>query len=206
MVQVIFKGQDRIRMDQIIDAACKRFALFGFEKTTMKEIAGDLNMSKGSLYYYFPDKENLYKAIVFKEHDQFIQTIQREVEQAIEPAAMLRKVVLIRQELFRTLINLGRTRTDALPEIHLFMKETVASLRSQEREIIRDILSKGVSEGIFNVNDKEEMADLFLDMLKGLRMTMLGGISSSYNVNEEYEVLLRKTNLLVDIFIKGISV
>jgi AcrR family transcriptional regulator len=44
---------------QILDAAYKRFSHYGYSKTTMKEIASDLSMSKALLYYYFPDKSQL---------------------------------------------------------------------------------------------------------------------------------------------------
>jgi AcrR family transcriptional regulator len=205
MVHVIFKGHDHIKADQIIEAAQMRFALFGFEKTTMKEIAGDLNMSKGSLYYYFPDKENLYKAIVQKEHDLYIREIRTELEHSAGPASILRKIVLVRQEVFKKLINLGRTRLELFPEIHLFMKGTVADLRKQEKEIIKGVFERGIAEGIFDISGTEEMADLLLDLIKGLRMTMLKGVTSFHDVNEEYEQMAKKTSLLVDIFIKGIS-
>jgi AcrR family transcriptional regulator len=205
MVQVIFKGHDHIKADQIIEAAQMRFAMYGFEKTTMKEIAGDLNMSKGSLYYYFPDKENLYKAIVQKEHDMYIREIRAELEKSTGPSAVLRKIVHIRQEVFKKLINLGRTRLELFPEMHLFMKGTVESLRKQEKEIIMGVLERGMTEGIFNITGTEEMADLLLDLLKGLRMTMLKGITSFHDVNEEYEQMAKKTSLLVELFLKGIS-
>lgn len=205
MVHVIFKGHDHIKADQIIEAAQMRFALFGFEKTTMKEIAGDLNMSKGSLYYYFPDKENLYKAIVRKEHDLYIREIRAELEHSTGSAGLLRKIVLIRQEVFKKLINLGRTRLELFPEMHLFMKETVADLRKQEKEIIMGILEKGIADGIFDINSTEETADLLLDLIKGLRMTMLKGITSFHDLNEEYEQMAKKTSLLIELFIKGIS-
>ena len=205
MVQVIFKGHDHIKADQILEAAQMRFALYGFEKTTMKEIAGDLNMSKGSLYYYFPDKENLYKAIVRKEHDLFIRRIHTEIEHSPGPVAILRKIVLVRQEVFKKLINLGRTHLELFPEMHLFMKETVSDLRKQEKEIIMEILERGIADGIFDITNIEEMSDLLLDLLRGLRITMLKGITSFHNVNEEYEQMAKKTSLLVDLFIKGIS-
>jgi TetR/AcrR family transcriptional regulator len=205
MVQVIFKGHDHIKADQIIEAAQMRFAQYGFEKTTMKEIAGDLNMSKGSLYYYFPDKENLYRAIVQKEHDLFIREIRAELEHSTGPAATLRKIVQIRHEVFRKLINLSRTRLELFPEMHLFMKGTVAELRKQEKEIIVGVFSRGMEEGVFDISGTEETAELFLDVLKGLRMTMLKGVTSYHELNEEYDQMTRKISLLVEIFIKGIS-
>jgi TetR/AcrR family transcriptional regulator len=205
MVQIIFKGHDHIKADQIIEAAQMRFAQYGFEKTTMKEIAGDLNMSKGSLYYYFPDKENLYKAIVKKEHELFIREMRAEMERSSGPGAILRKIVQVRQEVFKKLINLGRTHLELFPEIHMFMKETIADLRKQEKEIIMGIMERGIAEGIFDIENVEETADLLLDLLRGLRLTMLKGIANFHDLNKEYKQMTRKTSQLVDIFIKGIS-
>lgn len=54
------------KRDSIIEAAQKRFLHFGVDKTTMHEIAEDLSISKASLYYYFPDKLNLYGAVLQK--------------------------------------------------------------------------------------------------------------------------------------------
>ena len=61
-------GDSQSKTEQIIKFAQKRFGQYGFEKTTMNEIASDLNMCKGSLYYYFPDKEHIYLAVAKKEH------------------------------------------------------------------------------------------------------------------------------------------
>ncbi|QBQ40886.1 TetR/AcrR family transcriptional regulator [Sphingobacterium psychroaquaticum] len=47
------------KKEQIVRAALKRFAHFGFQKTTMNEIAVDLNITKANLYYYYPDKNAL---------------------------------------------------------------------------------------------------------------------------------------------------
>jgi TetR/AcrR family transcriptional regulator len=77
-------AQDKKR-DLIIEAAEKRFMHFGVDKTTMNEIADDLSISKASLYYYFPDKLNLYGAVLHK---------IIEAEQAIEPGLTAEKDVL----------------------------------------------------------------------------------------------------------------
>src|SRR5690606_22486013 len=46
------------------EVAKKRFAHFGMNKTTMAEIAKDLSISKALLYYYYPDKNSLYAAVL----------------------------------------------------------------------------------------------------------------------------------------------
>ncbi|HEY4784669.1 MAG TPA: helix-turn-helix domain-containing protein, partial [Bacteroidales bacterium] len=62
MVYVTHSGENAEKLEVILKAAQKRFGLYGLEKTTMKEIASDMGMSKAALYYYFPDKEGLFKA------------------------------------------------------------------------------------------------------------------------------------------------
>src|SRR5688572_8197711 len=61
-VSLFGMAQDQ-KQEAIIEAAIKRFAHFGVAKTTMSEIAADLSFSKASLYYYFPDKLNLFAAV-----------------------------------------------------------------------------------------------------------------------------------------------
>jgi len=44
---------------QILDAAENRFRVYGYGKTTMAEIAGDVSMSAANLYRYFKNKQDI---------------------------------------------------------------------------------------------------------------------------------------------------
>lgn len=81
------------KITEIVNAAQVRFGQFGIEKTTMREIASDLNMSKGSLYYYFPDKEHLYKAVVEKEQNEFLSILKEKMSQIDDPVSLLLEYV-----------------------------------------------------------------------------------------------------------------
>ena len=50
----------------IIDAAEDIFANVGFSNAKMEEIAEKAKMSKGSLYFYFDTKDNLYMAVAYR--------------------------------------------------------------------------------------------------------------------------------------------
>ncbi|MFD2599641.1 TetR/AcrR family transcriptional regulator [Sphingobacterium corticis] len=52
------------KREQIIESALKRFSHFGFQKTSMNEIADDLRITKANLYYYYPDKSSLLRDCV----------------------------------------------------------------------------------------------------------------------------------------------
>ena len=48
--------------DEILNAAHQRFRTFGYGKTTMVEIAEDVNMSAANLYRYFHNKQDIAAA------------------------------------------------------------------------------------------------------------------------------------------------
>ena len=102
--------QGSSKVDDILQTAQKRFGMFGLEKTTMNEIASDLHMTKGSLYYYFPDKEHLYIAVIEKEFEEFMRLINARIKQLNDPQEMLREFNRIRLSYFRTFLNLSRFR------------------------------------------------------------------------------------------------
>src|SRR5215469_11407699 len=62
-----------VKKEKILDAAYARFLHYGYSKTTMNEIAGDLSMSKALLYYYFPDKSRLYLDVMKKVAHDYLE-------------------------------------------------------------------------------------------------------------------------------------
>lgn len=50
--------------EKIFSAALKVFSKYGYKKTTVEDIAKELNMTKGNLYLYVKDKKDLYHKAV----------------------------------------------------------------------------------------------------------------------------------------------
>jgi AcrR family transcriptional regulator len=189
----------------IIEASQKRFGLFGVEKTSMREIANDLKLSKASLYYYFPDKESLYKAVVEKEQQEFIDKITGRILSIEEPEQLLREYSISRLSYFRTLLNLSRLRMEAYSDLKPGFRETIQIFKEKEKEIIKKIFLKGIVRGIFYINDTDETASLFLDLLKGLRVIVVNEKETLVIEQDEYDLLLEKTITFTNLFIKGLK-
>src|SRR6516164_1645974 len=58
---------DSAKRRQIIEGARVVFRVLGFDAASMGEIAKAAGVSKGTLYVYFKDKDELFEAIVAKE-------------------------------------------------------------------------------------------------------------------------------------------
>jgi AcrR family transcriptional regulator len=52
---------------RLLDAAARLFARFGFDKTSIDEIARAAGVSKGAVYLHWPSKDNLFEATLIRE-------------------------------------------------------------------------------------------------------------------------------------------
>ena len=193
------------KVQMIIEVAQKRFGLFGVEKTAMHEIANDLKLSKASLYYYFPDKESLYRAVVEKEQNEFIAKISDRILSIKEPEQLLREYAKSRLSYFRTLLNLSRLRLEVYSDLKPGFRETIQMFKEKEKEIIKRIFDKGIRSGIFFINDTDQTASLFLDLLKGLRISVVTDKKTLFIEQEEYDMLFDRTIAFTEIFINGVK-
>lgn len=60
-------GTDPDKRRQILEGARRMFRAKGFDGASMGDVAGAAGVSKGTLYVYFPGKEELFHALVLEE-------------------------------------------------------------------------------------------------------------------------------------------
>ena len=192
------------KINAIIEIAQKLFGIFGFEKVTMHEIAEELNMSKASLYYYFHDKESLYIAVIEKEQGEFLSKITEQMVNIADPSEILREYAVKRLLFFHSLLNLGRLRSESFHNLKADINLVIHNFREKEKDIIIRILDKGTRSGTFSKIDTTGTADLYLDLLRGLRISIVDKKKEFYLEQEEFNKLMKKTNDFTEIFIKGL--
>jgi AcrR family transcriptional regulator len=179
--------------------------MYGLEKATMREIASELNISKGALYYYFSDKEQLYKAVVEKEQEEFIQLLTENLSLMSDPSGMLLEYIEIRMKYFRNMLNLSRFRLQDFRNLKPLIGDTWIQFQDKEVEIVEQILNEGIKQNIFFIEKPHDVAQLFLNILKGLRKNEFHEKELFYLNEDEYIGLVTRTFEFVKIFIKGLK-
>lgn len=76
--------------DQILDAAERLFAAQGFPRTTIKQIAGAAAVNSALLYYYYGDKDRLYRAVLQRRVAGLVEHTTRSLDRRGSPAERLR--------------------------------------------------------------------------------------------------------------------
>jgi len=189
----------------IIDAARKRFAHYGFSKVTMEEIAGDVEMGKASLYYYFPTKDDLFRAVIFQEQNELKKSIELILEKPKYASEKLREYVEQRMKFFRILINLGTLSVHSYFDTKSVFKKLFLDFEMVELDLIKKIIDEGKLKYECNPDLPDNAALTFLHILQGLRCRVLRWAKGQSLDDETHKILQDEMKAATDFFIHGIE-
>ena len=157
---------------RILDAAARQFARQRFHEVRMDDIAAEAEVSKGTLYSYFRDKEELYLALLARGSEGMVRALENAVAQAGDTRGKLVALTAAVLDYF-----------DAEP--HLFdLIQAVEVLQHQDQEfpwqaardvamrLVQEVFEDGRRSGAFVVRDPELTA---LTMFGGLRAVIRFG-------------------------------
>jgi len=183
----------------IVSVANKLFSRFGFHKTSMDEIAKIARKAKGSLYYHFASKEDLFKEVVHREIENLKNHLSEIVNSPdLNASEKIKKYLLKRMELLNNAANYHETLKADFFEYFHFVDDLRVDLDVWEKKNIKKIINEGVQAGEFlEVENMEAMLDVFIMVLKGVEMPFF--------VQNKYNQYVNYFEGLINILIKGIS-
>jgi TetR/AcrR family fatty acid metabolism transcriptional regulator len=88
--------------ERMLDAAGRLFGARRFHEVRMEDIAAEADVSKGTLYRYFEDKEELYLALLQRATDQLVELLEERLERIEDPRVRLVELVATNVEYFDT--------------------------------------------------------------------------------------------------------
>ena len=196
--------QQDIKREKILEASHQRFLHYGYSKTTMNEIAGDLSMSKALLYYYFPDKSELYMAVMRKLAGDYLKTLQDKFDHFTNLRDAFLFQVNTHHEFIVTNYNFFdfvRLNEQNLPDN---IWGIVNEIRSAETTLLVNAIKAQIEKGdIQPAADPADIADVFLDALAGIKVGLMQHKKVSFPKKEHLDEIHKKRLLLIDIFVKG---
>ncbi len=197
--------QDSEKIKVIIEAARKRFDHYGLAKTTMTEIASDIGLSKASLYYYFPDKENLFIEVIRQEMESFFEAMNKVTCQSLTAAEKLRYFVTLRFDYFKLFLNMGKLELPHFDSVKPGFKKLNDEFIAREKKIICNIIQAGIKGKEFEKIDAALHSDLFVSLLRGLRVMIIKERDSFMLTAEDYDLIKNYQTNFTSVYIKGIS-
>ncbi len=198
--------QQDIKREKILEAAYQRFLHYGYSKTTMNEIAGDLSFSKALLYYYFPDKSQLYIAVMQKLATGYLDQLAGKISEFDDLKSAFVYQINAQHNFIVENYNFFdyfRVNEQNLPES---IWDIIGEIHNKETELLTSAIKAEVDKGrIKPVENPEAIIDLLLDALHGVRVRSASYKKATFPKREHLEEIRSKRLLLADIFIKGLN-
>lgn len=137
------------KKQEIIQSAISIIAEKGFHATTTEEIAANLYMTKGSLYYYFKDKQDLLFQSQVMILENSIANINEVIIQQLPIEEKLKKAMIVHVEYViseRSVFGMGIS-----PEKHFQGEQlkTIANLRNDYSMLFDRMIKEGIDVGTF---------------------------------------------------------
>jgi len=188
------------RSRSLLESTRRLIAAEGFDAVTMERVAEEAGITKGAIYLYFRNKDQMILAAIEEITAEMVGGIERRVDARAEPwdrlCQLIRAQLAIMEEnkeLVRTLLldrrlMKGGSRSAAARRLLKYRREHEAD--------IRDVLEKGVRCRLFHSVEAERAAFYINELTISTAQRRLLALTHS-SLEQETEGLIRFIGLLL---------
>jgi len=195
------------RRQQIMVAAKRVFSDKGFNKATMEDIAQEAELSPGTLYLYFKNKEELYASLSLR----ILQYLLIRVEHVNEekdagPEEKLKSLVDAMYDVYEfdplIIINMFHLQSsETLKNLSPQLMEEIKVLSRKSLGSIAQIFKEGVDQGIFIDRHPVALADTFWALFSGVVLWL----TSKKIIDQRKDYLKQTLDVAFEIFRRGLK-
>ncbi len=152
------KLASRDKKQLILDAAETLFDRYGYSKTSIDDIAKEAFLGKGTIYYYFESKEDIFFEVVQIQTDKFMKKIRKSIDEAKDFETKLYLTISLP---IRMAHEHSTNLLDVLKNFPLQYMHKLKDIRDRSKhhfiDILNDIIQGGIKSNIVSdtipVND-----------------------------------------------------
>ena len=203
---VVFNRKERnrlLRQNDILKAAEHVFAIKGYHKATIQDIAKEAQYAVGTIYLHFKDKEVLYLDLIKGKIVDLISEVRKEVDKTEDAKEKIK--VLVRQQLtyFEENQDFFRIYFSERGGLGWAIKDKISKSAVDKfvkyLDYITELL-KGAQEKLLIRKDLEtkKLAYLLASMLNAVIIPWLKGTCKKEKITD-------MTDFILDVFFKGVE-
>lgn len=181
----------------LIEVARLLFAEKGKKDVTMNDIAEASKKGRRTLYTYFNNKEEIYKAVIDKELATIYDRLRVVSEQKTEPDIKLTNHILVHLDAVKDVVSRnGSLRADFFRDIYEVERKR-RKIDVKEIALIRSIVSEGIEKNIFKRMDVDLSSIIIFYAIKGMEVPYI-----RQNISSQFE---KNKNSIVEFVFMGIK-
>ncbi len=193
------------KRERIKQAAAECLARFGYEKTTMDDIARRVGLNKTSLYYYFESKEAIFTEVVVQEAQRFIRALQTKIESVSGCRRRILTYLTERLHYYRQVVNLHHLSLDTINRVQPAFKALYQSVLEREIAFIEQILEQGIQAGEIRDCHAGRLARAIMTVADALKHAACSQAEAPWPAEIDYSAIESDLNLIVGLIMDGLA-
>ncbi|MBI9092975.1 MAG: TetR/AcrR family transcriptional regulator [Desulfobacterium sp.] len=150
---------------ELFSVSLELFALFGYKKTTVQDVADRLGMTKGNLYFYVKNKQDLYLKTITHALDLWRDSVKQAVDRETDPVVKFRTMALKSVDYIE---NNAMLRQILMNDPSIFTlsssEDRFYEINQSAMTIIQEILNQGIEAKRFHPVDVEHVTQYFFSI------------------------------------------
>jgi AcrR family transcriptional regulator len=185
-------GEDPAKRQQILDGAKRVFMKMGFDAASMNDVTREAGVSKGTLYVYFTNKEELFSAMIEAERAAFLAAVRtaltenEDIGQALYEFGMSFLTHMTDEKTIDAMRTVLGVR-DRMPVLCQRFFKGPENLRT----VMQDFLEHRIATGDLEIDDIDLAAGQFLDLASGsfFKLRLFGSMEHAPSREEMERVI-----------------
>jgi TetR/AcrR family transcriptional regulator, fatty acid metabolism regulator protein len=184
------------KRDALLRAAIETFAARGFFNAQVADVARTAGVAAGTVYLYFRGKDDLLISIFEKTMKEAIAAGRENIARHTDPLAQLRTIARLHLDRMSRDRDLAVVFQVELRQSTKFMERFSATHLREYLGIIRDVIARGQSMGIFRKTLNPTLAAKLL-------FGMLDEMATNWILSRRKYSLIADADAIVDLFVRG---
>ena len=171
--------KEEIIKEEFLTAAQKLFQQYGFQKTTMEDIAKAIGKGKSTLYYYYKSKSEVFQDVIIREADEVINSVFEATQKA---SSAVEKLQIYLQFSFDTLKSKGYQIIATTPH---------------ENDCLMEDFDISKPSALFFGTERDGLSEEILKRADGFLKIPMVGFTESLNISVSAAIIIQNlTNRL----------
>ncbi len=150
--------------DEILEAAVELFAARGYHETSMSRIADEAGISKGTLYWYFSGKEELFQELITTGFNILFTKVNKIIKKDIPADEMLYQYLETKIKFLEKHRRIAKIAVENQEIINPEFKEKVMNKHREMINYVAQIIDRGKKEEVFIGYESFDTAMLIIGM------------------------------------------
>lgn len=194
-----------IKKDQIKTAALRCFSQYGYNKTTMDDIANAIGMKKASLYYYYKNKENIICDTIESEIHNFLESANKKISKIKIATNKLYLLVKWETEFFQERVGTFDLSVNTIMEAQPLIHKMMENARSKDVDLWAGVIQEGIKNGEFRNCNAKKVADTIRTVLDAIKFREFHHVKVLTANEIDYEKIKKTGKEMIDLIINGLK-